>query len=175
MSTSLTVSRTESPVSPSDMQTKFVVIKVNPLETLLQYVLAAIDAVGCGSAIAVRGSANSDSGLQLTLPKTFMDMMVQLIQTYEGTAQAHPSAVTLTEFVPNVLYSPLLKVGQHGETTKAAIEELRIRPPDMKISVLTLDQTGNTALLVSGPAQRQADYTSQVLPVLQSIASAISS
>jgi hypothetical protein len=153
-----------------DMQTRFVKIAANPVETLLPYVLEAIESLGCGSAVVVRGDANTDSGLQLTLPQAFMNSLIETIHTYEGTSQAHPTQVKLTEFPLNVVYSPMIKVGRQAASVKAAVDALGVLPPDMRVALIDLDQAGNGALIVSGPDKRKDFFYKYVLANLQQIA-----
>jgi hypothetical protein len=158
------------------MQTRFVAITANPIETLLPYVLAAIDTLGCGSAVVVRGGGGSDSGLQLTLPLNFMNLLIETIHTYEGTSQAHQKPIKLTDFPVNIVYPPMIKAGVNAASVKAAIEAIGIFPPDMQVAVVTLNQAGEGGLLISGPddENRKGFYNMHVLPTLQALASSLS-
>jgi hypothetical protein len=173
-------SRPAAPNEPSpatlDMQTRFVAITTNPIETLLPYVIGAIDTLGCGSAVVVRGADGSDSGLQLTLPLNFMNFLMETIHTYEGTSQAHPKPIKLTDFPVNIVYPPMIKAGVHAASVKVAIDAMGICPPDMQVAVVTLNQAGEGGLLISGPddEKRKGFYNTHVLPTLQALASSLS-
>ncbi len=154
---------------PAPLEFMTVYVKTAPVDPalILPYVLDVIQAIGCGSAVAI-----GNKGLQLTVPAQLTQSLQATIAQYVAVDKAGVATFGLPEFVSPVFYPPVIKVVGTCASLKPHINALGICPPDITIEWLRLGE-GEGALLVSGPAPRLDYYRTNIFPSLKLLANGL--
>ena len=149
------------PDSSPVFEVRHVVVEpASQIPAVLQYVRAALDTVGHGSAYA------TPTGLQITAP---VELILHLRSTIEGYKTIDLSDVLAFD---RKLYRPGVIVADNRDSSAVdvAIRQLNLCPRDMSFTIAPYQDT--KVVLFSGPIGREAFYKAKVVPSIEALVAA---
>lgn len=157
--------------SGAEYTTRLVELVNVDARVVFPYVLAILESADLGAAQVVDG-IGTHGGILLT---TLMGVSHFL----DSTIKTKLDNASLAKFGHSVFYTPSIivpmsKVGSPNESANGTVDiykvicGLGLIPPDMKCEWIQIDER-RSAILVSGPTSREADFKSDVLPSLTTL------
>lgn len=143
-----------------EFSTRLIELQNAEPDRVLPFVIAVLDGIGLGTAQAVKGVGGT-GGILLTTP-------VGVSHFLESAINNHLDKSSLERYFHAVHYPPVLIIPSNDEAIQRSIDALELLPPDMNCNIVNVDDS-RSAIVVSGPASRRADFTSDILPSLNSL------